>query len=62
MGSDHPKVGDKIGKRTIIRVMPESILFGQDETRADGTTATNCGAYLTSYREWFAYDRSVDHS
>ena len=50
----HPKPGDVVGDRTVIRVMSESILFGQTENGIP-----NCGAWVTSYEEWFDYAR--DH-
>ncbi len=54
IGEDHPKAGDVVGDRTIIRVCEKFIVFGQRE----GDTP-NCGAYLTDYREWFDYERKA---
>jgi len=52
INDEHPKAGDRVGDRTVIRVMSDRIIFGQDEG-----TAKNCGAYMTSFREWFDYER-----
>lgn len=50
----HPKVGDVVRDRTVINVRDEFLIFGQREN-----DIPNCGAYVTSYREWFAYERTV---
>jgi hypothetical protein len=51
---DHPKAGDEVGDRTIIRVMEDRIIFGQAENGV-----RDCGAYVTSYREWFRYEAGL---
>ena len=54
VGCNHPKAGDVVGARTVIRVAEKSILFGKREGELQ-----NCGAYVTDYREWFDYERRV---
>jgi len=49
---NHPKAGDVVGDRTVINVRDTFLIFGQREG-----DVPNCGAYITSYREWFAYER-----
>lgn len=54
IGANHPKAGDVVGSRTIIRAADKWILYGQTENGIP-----NCGCYVTDYREWFDYERRV---
>jgi hypothetical protein len=54
-GETHPKIGDKVGDRTIINVGSKYIIFGQREGDLE-----NCGAYFTDYREWFRYEYDLE--
>lgn len=44
IGDSHPKAGDVVGDRTVIRVCARFILYGQREG-----DVPNCGSYVTSY-------------
>jgi hypothetical protein len=54
MSDRHPKFGDEVGDRTVIRVMEKFIVYGQREG-----DLRNCGAYLTDFEEWFAYKAAL---
>jgi hypothetical protein len=55
VGSDFPKVGDRVGDRTVINVGSRHIIFGKKEGNIE-----NCGAYVTDFREWFVYEHSLN--